>query len=125
MCHPVVLFSRFKQNVQQCRNEMASTSEAPSVTDRQYNTTDNDSGGLNRVVVDPEHRDSVARWQNVIPSFPWIAPGWWAGGRNPRKGRDQILPSGNTVPVLRVDDHSVQSSIAAVVVGRVVLAIGD
>ena len=36
----------------------------------------------------------VARWQNLIPSFPWIAPGWRARG-NPRKGRDQILPSGN------------------------------
>ena len=33
----------------------------------------------------------VARWQNLIPSFPWIAPGWRARGRNPRKGRDQIL----------------------------------
>ena len=24
---------------------------------------------------------SVARWQNLIPSFPWIAPGWraWVG----------------------------------------------
>ena len=29
--------------------------------------------------------------QNLIPSFPWIAPGWRAWGRNPRKGRDQIL----------------------------------
>ena len=28
----------------------------------------------------------VARWQNLIPSFPWIAPGWRAWGRNPRKG---------------------------------------
>ena len=26
---------------------------------------------------------SVARWQNLIPSFPWIAPGWRAWGRNP------------------------------------------
>ena len=25
---------------------------------------------------------SVARWQNLIPSFPWIAPGWRAWGRN-------------------------------------------
>ena len=33
----------------------------------------------------------VARWQNLIPSFPWIVPGWRAWGRNPRKGRDQIL----------------------------------
>ena len=24
----------------------------------------------------------VARWQNLIPSFPWIAPGWRAWGRN-------------------------------------------
>ena len=39
--------------------------------------------------------DKVARWQNLIPSSPWIAPGWRAWGRNPRKGRDQILPSGN------------------------------
>ena len=23
---------------------------------------------------------SVARWQNLIPSFPWIAPGWRVGG---------------------------------------------
>ena len=33
----------------------------------------------------------VARWQNLIPSFPWIPPGWRVSGRNPRKGRDQIL----------------------------------
>ena len=32
-----------------------------------------------------------ATLQNWIPSFPWIAPGWRAWGRNPRKGRDQIL----------------------------------
>ena len=25
----------------------------------------------------------VARWQNLIISFPWIAPGWRAWGRNP------------------------------------------
>ena len=24
--------------------------------------------------------NKVARWQNVISSFPWIAPGWRAGG---------------------------------------------
>ena len=35
--------------------------------------------------------DKVARWQNLIPSFPWIAPGRRAWGRNPRKERDQIL----------------------------------
>ena len=32
-----------------------------------------------------------ATLQNLIPSFPWIAPGWRAWGRNPRKGRNQIL----------------------------------
>ena len=37
-----------------------------------------------------------ATLQNLFPSFPWIAPPprpppW----RNPRKGRNQILPSGN------------------------------
>ena len=47
--------------------------------------------------------DKVARWQNLIPSFPWTAPGWRAWGRNPRKGRDQILPSGNTDQVLEDD----------------------
>ena len=36
-------------------------------------------------------RNRVARWQNLIPSFPWIAPWWRVWGRNPRKGRDQIL----------------------------------
>ena len=34
---------------------------------------------------------SVARWQNLIPSFPWIGSGCRVWGRNPRKGRDQIL----------------------------------
>ena len=30
---------------------------------------------------------SVARWQNVIPSFPWVAPGWRAGVQSKeRKG---------------------------------------
>ena len=45
-----------------------------------------------------ESLDKVARWQNLIPYSPWIAPGWRAWGSNPRKGRDQILPSGNLVP---------------------------
>ena len=40
----------------------------------------------------------VARWQNLIPSFPWIVPGWRAWGRNPRKGRDQILQRSVTEP---------------------------
>ena len=43
------------------------------------------------VQVDVAPDVKVARWQNLIPSFPWIAPGWRAWGRNPRKGRDQIL----------------------------------
>ena len=33
----------------------------------------------------------VARWQNLIPSFPWIAPEGRVWGCNPRKGMDQIL----------------------------------
>ena len=32
---------------------------------------------------------------NLNPSFPWIAPPCPPHWRNPRKGRDQILPSGN------------------------------
>ena len=38
-----------------------------------------------------------ATLQNLIPSFPWIAPPRPPPWRNPRKGRDQILPSGNPV----------------------------
>ena len=37
-----------------------------------------------------------AALQNLIPSFPWIAHPRPRPRRNPRKGRDQILPSGNT-----------------------------
>ena len=37
----------------------------------------------------------VARWQNLIASFPWIAPPRPPPWGNPRKGRDQILPSGD------------------------------
>ena len=36
-----------------------------------------------------------ATLQNLIHSFPWIAPPHPPLWRNPRKGRDQILPSGN------------------------------
>ena len=36
-----------------------------------------------------------AALQNLIPSFPWIAPPRPPPWRNPREGRDQILPSGN------------------------------
>ena len=34
-----------------------------------------------------------ATLQNLIPSFPWIAPPRPPPWRNPRKGRNQILPS--------------------------------
>ena len=37
-----------------------------------------------------------ATLQNLIPSFPWIAPPRPPPWSNPRKGRDQILPSSNT-----------------------------
>ena len=36
-----------------------------------------------------------ATLQNLILSFPWIAPPHPPPWRNPRKGRDQILPCGN------------------------------
>ena len=55
-----------------------------------------DIGGRVRVAIamgitEKKVKLSVARWQNLIPPFPWIAPGWRAWGRNPNKGRDQIL----------------------------------
>ena len=60
--------------------------------------------GFRRYCLHPMHRKwsvkKVARWQNLIPSFPWIAPPTprrplpW---HNPRKGWDQIFPSGNLV----------------------------
>ena len=53
-----------------------------------------DNGGRrawSHVAKGEAHGIKVARWQNLIPSFPWIASGWRAWGRNPRKGRDQIL----------------------------------
>ena len=37
-----------------------------------------------------------ATLQNLIPSFPWIAPQRPPPWHNQRKGRDKILPSGNT-----------------------------
>ena len=40
-----------------------------------------------------------ATLQNWIPSFSWIAPPRPPPRRNPRKGRDPILPSGNTVRI--------------------------
>ena len=42
--------------------------------------------------------------QNLIPSFPWIAPGMRAWGRNPR-GRDQILPSGNLAEIQEEEEE--------------------
>ena len=36
-----------------------------------------------------------AALQNLIPSVPWIAPPHPPPWHNPRKGRDQIFPSGN------------------------------
>ena len=39
-----------------------------------------------------------AALQNLIPSFPWIAPPRPPPWRHPRKGRDQILPSGKPWP---------------------------
>ena len=38
---------------------------------------------------------TCATVQNLIPSFHWILP-VLGGRRNPRKGNDQIWPSGNT-----------------------------
>ena len=38
-----------------------------------------------------EEDTKVARWQNLIPSFPWIALGWRMWGHKPSKGKDQIL----------------------------------
>ena len=44
------------------------------------------ASGINRLAPRHPYRGiKVARWQNLIPSFPWIAPGWTAWGRNPRK----------------------------------------
>ena len=50
-----------------------------------------------------------AALQNLIPFSPWIAPApctppW----RNPRKGGDQILPSGNTAPHLEYPAQSAE-----------------
>ena len=46
-------------------------------------------------VIGPSGFWTMATLQNLIPSFPWIVqprpPRW----RNPKKERDQILPSGN------------------------------
>ena len=55
----------------------------------------------------------VARWQNWISSFPWIAPGWRAWKRNPRKGRDQILQRSVAEPQSRSpkgQNHTISKS---------------
>ena len=46
-------------------------------------------GQVVRLDVGCKKENSVARWQNLIPSFPWIAPEWREGGNNP-KGKDGI-----------------------------------
>ena len=46
-----------------------------------------------------------AALQNLIPSFPWIAPPHPPPRHNPRKGRDQILPSGNLGQEQQVRQH--------------------
>ena len=53
-----------------------------------------------------------ATLQNLIPSFPWIAPPRPPPWRNPRKGRDQILRSGNHD--LRDSDEERDTTVAAV-----------
>ena len=51
------------------------------------------------IVVEKHATISVAIWHNLIPSFPWIAPGWRAGeGCNPMRGRDQILQCSSAEP---------------------------
>ena len=42
--------------------------------------------------------DKVARWQTLVPCFPWIAPGWRVWWRNPMKGRVQILQCSEAEP---------------------------
>ena len=43
-----------------------------------------------------------ATLQNLIPSFAWIAPGWRAWGRNPRKGSNFAIWQ-HCAPELRED----------------------
>ena len=94
--------SAMVQLTREARAELIFSNAPPSLTPRGGHTADGagssvagDGGGAAQ---DEEHVRQetgaftmVARWQNLIPSFPWIAPGWRAWGRNPRKGRDQIL----------------------------------
>ena len=44
-----------------------------------------------RLKEEEEEEDKVARWQNLIPSFPWDCARVEGVAHNPRKGRDQIL----------------------------------
>ena len=55
-------------------------------------------------------KGSVARWQHLIPSFPWIAPGWRCCGRNPRKERDQILQRSRSLPSPKSQTHIILKS---------------
>ena len=56
-----------------------------------------------------------ATLQNLIPSFPWIAPPRPPPWRNPRKGRDQILPSGNPDSHTNFDSDSPEDLVGAAV----------
>ena len=56
------------------------------------------AGFLNRMCLALGFPDyGYAALQHLIPSFPWIAPPRPPPWSNPRKGRDQILPSGNHI----------------------------
>ena len=68
------------------------TREEPEVSNASVDwiaVGDDIKAGIYRVTMVVE--DKFARWQNLIPSFPWVAPRWRAWGQKPRKGRDQIL----------------------------------
>ena len=51
---------------------------------------EHDPGRAAHQVAPPAPDDMVARWQKLIPSFPWTAPGWRAWGHNwvVRGGKD-------------------------------------
>ena len=65
-----------------------------------------------------------ATLQGLIPSFPWIAPPCPPPWSNPRKGKDQILPSGNLLcrtPLDREVEH--RKRIRALAVDQIVEAV--
>ena len=43
----------------------------------------------------------VARWQNLIPSFPWIAPGWRAGSAIQGKEGIKFCHLATLIPIPR------------------------